>query len=544
MPRARSISLVLFAATLIDCGGIVLDPAAGTVNDDDGRTAPDGGNTDGSRDGRANDSGPRDASSPSFPDAAPAVCGDGVVTLGEPCDDGNVTNGDGCSASCQIERGWSCSGAPTVCDTICGDGIVAGSETCDNESTCSGTCRRSAWSKPYGDEWYKLAAGIAVDTQGASVVTGTFTRDIDFGGGPLTSAGTNDIYVAKIDSNGNTIWSRRFGGTGDDRSTAIATDSAGNIVVTGMVSDTIDFGGGPFVTSGVWDVFVLKLDANGNHVWSKRFGDESQQEGHAVAFDAAGNILFAGMSWGAIDFGGGPLTSSEHAGFVAKLDSAGNHVWSKRVGTSVRSNAIGLAAGPAGEVFVSGTCEGVTDLGAGPAAGYGERDGFLLALDASGQHQWSKKWGVVNGYQSGVAVKVDAAGDVVVTGGATGRTDFGTGVLPENGLLDIIVGKFSPSGTPIFARRFGSPRNDHPFAIATDASNNVFVTGYHSGPMAFGTGTVPFAGGSENAFVLELSPSGTPLWSKGFSSSSRARGQGIGVDSLGSVLLTGLFVQG
>ncbi len=545
MSRLGSLTFVLLAATLINCGGLIYDPGVGSVGDGGGRDGHDGGSAaDGSRDAAPGDTGPHDAGAPSPRDAAPAVCGDSVVAVGEQCDDGNLTTGDGCNANCQIERGWSCSGAPMVCDTVCGDGIVAGSETCDNEGACLGTCRRSAWSKSYGDQWYKLATGLAVDTTGAPVVTGTFAQTIDFGRGTLTSAGSNDIYVAKIDSNGNTVWSRRFGGTGDDRSTAIATDSAGNIVVTGMMSGTVDFGGGPLVTSGVWDVFVLQLDANGNHLWSKRFGDERQQEANAVAFDATGNILIGGMAAGALDFGGGPLTSPGFAGFVAKLDSAGNHVWSKHVATSPESRASGIASGPAGEVFVVGTCKGTTDLGEGPAPGIGDSDGFLIALDASGQHQWSKKWGALNGYQSGAGVTVDAAGDVVVTGGASGPTDLGTGVLLDNGLLDVIVGKFSPAGSPIFARRFGSPRNEYPAGVATDASNNIFVTGYHSGPVPFGTGAIPFAGGTENAFVLQLSPSGTPLWSRGFASSSRARGLGIGVDSLGSVFLTGELVQG
>ncbi len=538
MLRSRSLALALLTTALVNCGGIVFDPSVGAVRDDDDGVARDGG-ADGSR-GSA-DAGVRDASSPR-PDSGPAVCGDGVVANGEPCDDGNRANGDGCTTTCQVERGWKCSAAPSRCDTVCGDGIVVGSETCDDDSVCPGTCKRSSWTKVFGPGQAELPAALAVDNTGASLVTGYFSPDIDFGLGKLTSSGSSDIYVAKIDANGNTVWARRFGGTEDDRPMALATDSAGNVFVTGVFLGTVDFGGGPLLASGSWDVYVLKLDTNGNHVWSKRFGDYHQQEGHAIAVDATGNVLVAGMAWGAIDFGGGPLVSGESlAGFVAKLDSLGNHVWSKHIGTSDASDASAVAFGPAGEVFVSGTCEGTTDLGEGPVARFGNRDGFLLALDASGQYRWSKKWG--SGYTQGRAVKVDAAGDIVVAGSATGPTDFGTGVLPSTGLGDIIIGKFSPSGAPIFGRRYGSPKNDYAFALATDASSNIVVTGYNSGPFTFGSGTVPFTGAAENAFVIGLSPSGTPLWNRSFSG-RWVRGLGIGVDLAGSVLLTGSFDGG
>ncbi|HEX5063336.1 MAG TPA: DUF4215 domain-containing protein, partial [Kofleriaceae bacterium] len=70
-------------------------------------------------------------------------CGDGVVAGSETCDDGNTAAGDGCSASCALEPGWSCQ--MTTCDEVCGDGMIVGAEACDDGGTvdgdgCSATC--------------------------------------------------------------------------------------------------------------------------------------------------------------------------------------------------------------------------------------------------------------------------------------------------------------------------------------------------------------------------------------------------------------------
>ncbi|MCB9619268.1 MAG: DUF4215 domain-containing protein [Sandaracinus sp.] len=74
------------------------------------------------------------------------VCGDGVVTPGEACDDGGVASGDGCSATCTVETGWACMGAPSSCDGVCGDGSIRGTERCDDGNVapgdgCNATCR-------------------------------------------------------------------------------------------------------------------------------------------------------------------------------------------------------------------------------------------------------------------------------------------------------------------------------------------------------------------------------------------------------------------
>ena len=72
----------------------------------------------------------------------------------------------------------------------------------------------------------------------------------------------------------------------------------------------MDFGGGPLTSAGGIDIFLAKFDPAGNHLWSKRFGDGFSQIGYSVTVDGADNVLFTGAFSGSVDFGGGPLTSA------------------------------------------------------------------------------------------------------------------------------------------------------------------------------------------------------------------------------------------
>ena len=141
-------------------------------------------------------------------------------------------------------------------------------------------------------------------------------------------------------------------------------------------------------------------------------------------------------------------------------------------------------------------------------------------------------------YTAGTAVKVDAAGDVALAGYAEGSLDLGGGPLPGKGHMDVVVGKFSPTGAAIFTRRFGSVQNEMPSSLATDASNNIVLTGYYEGALDFGHGPLAHVG-NRNVFVAKLDATGAPVWSKGYGFA--ATGTGVATDATGNVFATGYF---
>ncbi len=140
--------------------------------------------------------------------------------------------------------------------------------------------------------------------------------------GPLTSAALQDIFVAKYSgTNGAHQWAKRFGGSSDDVVNKIAVDVNGDVVMTGYFQKTVDFGGGPLSSMGLFDVFVAKYaGTNGAHKWSKRFGSTSNDAGYGISTDSSGNVIATGYFMGSVDFGGGTLTSAGTLDvFVVKL---------------------------------------------------------------------------------------------------------------------------------------------------------------------------------------------------------------------------------
>jgi len=121
-------------------------------------------------------------------------------------------------------------------------------------------------------------------------------------------------------STGKHLWSKCFGDGSIQIAYAVVDDASGNVIVTGYIEDTVDFGGGALTSAGGWDIFVAKFGSEGAHLWSKRFGDGSDQAAEAVAVDASGNAMVTGYFDGTVDFGGGALTSAGSFDiFVAKF---------------------------------------------------------------------------------------------------------------------------------------------------------------------------------------------------------------------------------
>jgi hypothetical protein len=397
------------------------------------------------------------------------------------------------------------------------------------------------WSSRFGDS--SAQYGYAVTTAsgtGFVFVAGEFNGTIDLGGGPLTSAGGTDVFLAKFSHYGGHLWSMSFGDASQQAASAVSTDDAGNVYMIGRYGGVVNFGGGNLTSAGSWDMFVVKFNSAGVHQWSRSFGGVYDEFCNALAVDGTGNVHITGEFPVTIDFGGGVLTSAGgNDVFLAKLNSPGSHLWSKRFGDSSYQYAHGVAVDGSGDVCVTGEFLGSINFGGSDLASAGIHDIYLARLDGSGAHLWSKRFGDPAN-QLGQSVSFDGYGNAYFAGHITGSADFGGGLLTSAGSYDAVVAKFDAAGTHQWSRRVGDGSYQYVTAMSVSPLGDVFLAGHFAGTMDFGGGPLTSSGASD-AFLAKLATSGAHRWSQRFGDANNQIPHGVALRSAGGAHMVGEF---
>ena len=363
------------------------------------------------------------------------------------------------------------------------------------------------WSRRIGSTAGDVGKAVAFDGSGSVYITGYFRGTVDFGCGSLTSGGTN-AFLAKYSSTGLCTWAKKLStAPGLDEGTALAVDMSGNVVVGGIVYQTSDFGGGPLTSAGGADIFLAKFSSAGTHIWSRRMGGTAEDWVNRLALDGTGNPVMTGYFNGSVDFGGGGLASAGGKDiFLAKYSSAGAYVWSKRIGGSLDDVASSVAVDGSGNVVITGNfLSSSVDFGGGALVNAAGADIFLARYSSTGSHVWSKRFGgTLSLDEKALDVATDSGGNVLLTGTLVDSIDLGGGILPRDGYYDIFVAKYSATGAHLWSKRTGAGEGD---GIATDTSGNVIVAGDFSGSTTvnFGGASLTSPGGTD-VFLVKLEP--------------------------------------
>jgi hypothetical protein len=219
------------------------------------------------------------------------------------------------------------------------------------------------------------AAGVTYDGSGDVISTGLYSGTVNFNPGPgatnLTSAGSNDVFVQKLDPTGKLVWAEGFGSYDVDQGNGVAADSAGNVYVTGMFADTVNFNPGPgtnnLTAGGLFDGFLLKLNSAGQYVWADDFALSNYRSAQptGVGLDGLGHVVVAGLYQGTMTFpGGSSLTSAgDFDAFAAAFDTSGNYVAGRSLGGANFDAASGVGVNANGLVAVTGRYTGPATFG-------------------------------------------------------------------------------------------------------------------------------------------------------------------------------------
>lgn len=407
-----------------------------------------------------------------------------------------------------------------------------------------------SWAERAGGIDSDYGYSIAVDSDGNSYVAGSFEGTATFGETVLNSAGSNDIFVAKLDASGNWQWAVRAGGSSNDRAFGIAVTPAGTSYITGSFADEITFGGLPNrSSSGGLDIFVAKLSTSGNWIWAAQAGGGSHDVGFDIALDNDNNSFITGyFASQYITFpglGGMSRTGSEDI-LVAKLDAAGAWSWATKAGSTGEDRGHGIAVSATGNCYVTGFFEGTASVPGGISlTSSGSDDIFIGKVDSGGDWQWAKRAGGTI-RDRGESISIDSVENCYVTGYfASDPADFGASISMDPSDGAIYVAKLNASGAWQWVSQAGNNGASIPVEngqdIVADSAGNCYATGYFKGDGHFGVNLVQSSSNSVDVFIANINSSGTWLWANRAGGGSEEMGKGIDIDSIGNCYVTGYF---
>jgi len=303
------------------------------------------------------------------------------------------------------------------------------------------------WAKQAGGLSSDYGYGITVDASGNCYLTGQAVAPANFGA--ITLNGSNNIFVTKMDTDGNFLWAKQCGNVNGGRGHKIKVDPSGNIYLTGEFQSTGTFGDINLTSAGSADAFVAKMNPAGEFIWAKNAGGQFADQAYDLGLDANGNIYFTGNFQGTATFGTTNLLAADQDDiFVSKLDNNGNFLWAKSFGSYDTDCGNAITVSASGTSFVTGYFTGTVAFGTTNLTTAGYKDIFVAKLNSAGTVMAAKSAGGQYN-DNGMSIAANSSDLAMVTGSFVGSADFGTATLVSQGDDDVFIAKITEDGSDI-----------------------------------------------------------------------------------------------
>lgn len=297
-----------------------------------------------------------------------------------------------------------------------------------------------------------------------------------------------------------------------------------------------------------------------NYEWVKQVGGSGGKEAYSMAIDSDGNAYIVGYFVHVADFDLGTGTAIRYSNnlssdiFIAKYDNQGKYIWSRRIGGLDEDKAQSIAIDKDNNLYITGTFQGIVDFDPGNGiakltSNANSKDIFIAKYNSNGEYQWAHAIGG-DSYDETYDLALDSEANLYITGTFSSPSiDFdpsaNDALVTHKGAYDLFIAKYNTNGAYQWAHAIGSNQMEHGYGVATDAQNNVYVTGY------FGGTDVDFdpsnqtallsSQGGEDVFVVKYDSDGCYLWAFGIGGGSSDNAHDIAVDKQGFLYLVGEF---
>lgn len=352
------------------------------------------------------------------------------------------------------------------------------------------------WQKSLGGSDNDIPRSIQQTSDGGYIMAGdTSSTDGDI----IKNQGYTDAWIIKLNSNGNTQWQKTLGGSKTDFAQSIRQTSDGGYIIAGT---THSKDGDVTANHGNGDIWLVKLDANGNMQWQKSLGGSKVDIGQDIRQTSDGGYIIAGSSQSS----DGDL-SLNHGGFdywVIKTDSNGNIQWQKSLGGSGHDLSNSIQQTSDGGYIVAGNIEAA---GGNITESFGKEDYWVIKLDSYGNTLWQKTiGGIGDDYASDIQQTSD--GGYIVAGSSTHATIGATPNYP--GTNNYWIVKLSDIGDIQWHKLFGGSISEQAYSIQQASDGGYIIAGHSKS----NNGQVTINHGKADYWVIKINGTGELQWQK------------------------------
>lgn len=420
-----------------------------------------------------------------------------------------------------------------------------------------------SWTKTMGGVGDDHANSVIIDNLENIFITGQFDGSVDFDPGAgtdnHTSVGGNDVFLTKINSDNTYGWTHTIGGLSNEQANSVATDTSGNIFITGQFEGTVDFdptvGTDNHSSAGISDIFLTKINSDGTYGWTKTMGGLETDSGSSIDIDANGNVYIVGTFRVTVDFDPSATIDSHtslgaYNVFLTKFNSDGTYGWTKTMGASSGAE---LVIDASGNRFITGRFLSTVDFDPGAGtdnhSSIGSFDIYLTKINSDDTYAWTKTLGGVE-TDDAYALAVDLNENIYFSGVFANTVDFNPGVdidnHTSNGVNDTYLTKINSDGTYGWTKTLGGTGYEYGKALTVDSSNNVYLSGGFEDTVDFNPSVGIDNGTSEGSidvFFTKFSSDGIYVWTRTFGGIGGDIAESITLDSNGNLYVVGYFTD-
>ncbi len=316
------------------------------------------------------------------------------------------------------------------------------------------------WEKTYGGEQGDYGSSVEQTSDGGYIIIGTTSSFRN---------GSQDIWLIKTDVNGDTTWTKTFGGTEYDYGSSVKQTTDGGYIIIGGTSG-----------SGNFDFWLIKTDVSGDTTWTKTFGRSESDFAHSVEQTTDGGYIIAGQT--------NSLGTTVADVWLIKTDANGDTAWTKTFGGTGYDS---------GYSVVQTTDGGYIIIGETQSYGAGNSDVWLIKTGINGDPSWTKTFGgTEHDCDCGRSVQQTTDGGYIIAG-ETSSSEAG---------LDVWLIKTGINGDPSWTKTFGGTEHDYGCSVEQTTDGGYIVGGY----------TFSFGAGNSDVWLIKTDVNGDTTWTKTF----------------------------